>query len=73
MMGFLFFCRAVDVLGVPDAVAREKVRCLLGREEGLIPKGFDDGPDETYAMDLGSGGGDGLYLGSRDVDDVRLD
>lgn len=45
---------------VTDAVDSATIRGLPGLDEGLIPRGFDDGPDETYAMDLRSGGGDAL-------------
>jgi hypothetical protein len=60
MMGFLFFCWGAVVPDVTDAVDSATIRGLPGLDEGLIPRGFDDGPDETYAMDLRSGGGDAL-------------
>ena len=48
------------MFNVVAVVGCETVRCLACRDEGLIPNGFDDGPDEMYAIDLGSGGGDAL-------------
>jgi|SRR5882762_10180305 hypothetical protein len=78
MIGFLFFGCGADVLSIPDAVGCETVRCLPDLDEGLIPKGFDDGPDEIYAIDLGSGGGDALCFeipteSLCDVDNARFD
>ena len=61
MIGFLFFCCVVDVLGDADAVGCETMRCFPGLDEGLMPRGLDDGPDEMYAIDFGSGGGDALW------------
>jgi hypothetical protein len=52
---------------------------LSGLDEGLIPRGFDDGPDEIYAIDFGSGGGEALLCfaksieGFRDMDKDRPD
>jgi hypothetical protein len=79
MMGFLFFSCCVDVLNSTDAVGCETIRCLPGLDEGLMPRGFDDGPDGIYAIDFGSGGGDTLLCFAnsiaafRDVDKDRLD
>jgi hypothetical protein len=46
MIGFLFFCCGADVPDAVGAVECATIRCLLELDEGLMPRGFDDGPDE---------------------------